>query len=228
MKKTVLYLALLLLTPVLTTAQVGIGTLSPATTLHLFNETDHPVLRLEAGNSAPISESGRLDWVYNQGGTGKGCSMRLNNGEFWITRLSDGSLGKQDYPALRFDPQNLSVNVGSGTGQVTRSVNLSVNGSFAAGNRTITSDYTMPVTGVSEDYVILADATAGNVTVTLCSATGQKGRLLVIKKIAGVNMVIIDAFQSETIDGSFNYIISAQYQYISIQSDGSNWFIIGK
>jgi hypothetical protein len=150
------------------------------------------------------------------------------DGEFWINRLTDGTLAKEDFPAIRLNPEFLALNVSNGPGQVTREVNLSVNGSMAAGNRTISADYTMPASGETEDYVILANATSGNITVTLCPAAGQKGRLLIIKKIAGVNVVNIDANLSETIDGSFTYILSSQYQYVSLQSDGTNWFIIGK
>ena len=193
MKHIVFCLALLPLIPSAAFAQVGIGTTSPATTLHLFNDSDYPVLRLEGGNSTPDQESGRVDWVYHDGGTGMGYSMRVVDGELWFTGLSDGSLAKQDYPALRLDPEFLGVNVENGSGHVTKAVNLSVNGSVAAGNRTINADYTMPLNGESEDYVILADATAGNITVTLSPAAGQKGRLLIIKKIAGVYPVTIDA-----------------------------------
>lgn len=34
-------------------SQVGIDTTSPATTLHLYNDSDYPVLRLEGVNSIP-------------------------------------------------------------------------------------------------------------------------------------------------------------------------------
>jgi hypothetical protein len=228
MKHIVLCLALLTAIPALSVAQVGIGTTSPATTLHLFNDSDYPVLRLEGGTSTPGPESGRVDWVYHEGSTGRGYSMRVVDGEFRITRLTDGTLAKQDFPALRLDPESLCLNVESGTGNVTKAVNLSVNGSVAAGNRTITADYTMPVSGESEDYVILADATAGNITVNLCPASGQKGRILIFKKIAGGYSFIIDANNSETIDGGLQYWLSTIYQSVTLQSDGSNWFIIGK
>jgi hypothetical protein len=228
MKHIVLFLALLSMIPATALAQVGIGTTSPATTLHLFHESDYPVLRIEGGPSTPEHESGRVEWVSNESGVGKGYSMRIVDGEFWINRLTDGSLAKQDYPAIRLDPEFFCLNVRNGTGQVTKEVNLSVNGSLAAGNRTITTDYAMPPTGETEDYVILADATSGNITVTLCPASGQKGRILIFKKIAGNNSVIIDANNSETIDGSLQYWLSTIYQSITIQSDGSNWYIIGK
>jgi len=227
MKHIVLCLALLAVIPARSIAQVGIGTTSPATTLHLFNDSDYPVLRLEGGPSAPEPESGRVDWVYHDGSTGRGYSLRVVDGEFRVTRLTDGTLAKEDFPALRLDPESLCLNVETGTGHVTKAVNLSVNGSVAAGNRTITADYSMPLNGESEDYVILADATVGNITVTLSPASGQKGRLLIVKKIAGPYIVIIDGNSLETIDGSITYVLSSQYQYVSLQSDGTNWFIIG-
>jgi hypothetical protein len=227
MKHLVLSLALLLVIRFAAEAQVGIGTTTPSTTLHLYKDTDYPVLRLEGTSSNPDQKSSRVEWVYHDGEAGKGYSVSVVDGEFRINRLSEGSLATVDYPALRLDPEHIAVNVENESNQVTANVSLSVNGSIAAGNRTINADYAMPVNGDTEDYVILADATGENITVTLCSAAGQKGRLLVVKKIAGGNVVFVDGYSSEKIDGNFIYGLSSQYQFISLQSDGSNWFIIG-
>lgn len=92
----------------------------------------------------------------------------------------------------------------------------------------ITADYAIPSDGEAEDSVILEDASSVNITVRLCHAAGQKGRSLVTKKIAGPFCVTIDGNLLETVDGSLIYILSSQYQFVTLQSDSSNWFIIGK
>jgi len=83
-----------------------------------------------------------------------------------------------------------------------------------------TANYTM----VDEDALIAADATAGNVTVTLLSAAGREGRLVEVKKTdASANLVIVDPAGSETIDGAATVSLSAQYSLCGLRSNGVNW-----
>lgn len=89
--------------------------------------------------------------------------------------------------------------------------------------KTVTSDYTV----IDSDYTILVNATGGNITITLPSASSLQGSEFNIKKIdSSVNLVTVDGNGSETIDGSTTAIIETQYESITIQSDGSNWYII--
>ncbi len=227
MKHLVLSITLLSMTALHAGAQVGIGTTQPATTLHLYEDSGYPVIRLEGTASGPDEKSSRVEWVYQEASTGKGYSAGIIDGEFRVSRLTEGSLATQAFPAIRLDPEHMAVNMEEGSGEVTGEVNLSVNGSIAAGIRTITSDYDLSAAGDQEDYTILADATSGNITVTLCSAAGQKGRLLVIKKIAGMYTVTIDGYMSEKIDGSYLKVLNSEFDFVSIHSDGAKWYIIG-
>ena len=100
---------------------------------------------------------------------------------------------------------------------------LHVNSSFALSNVSKTSSYT----ATASDHSLFCDATSGNLTITLPSATGCAGRVYVIKKIdSGANLVTIGCSGSETIDGASNYQLSSQYESITMQSNGSNWYII--
>jgi hypothetical protein len=89
-----------------------------------------------------------------------------------------------------------------------------------------TANYTADAT----DYTILVDATSGAVTITLPAAAGTAvaGRIYIIKKtdVSG-NAVTVDANGSETIDGATTYPLASQWKYVTIQSDGVNWFVIG-
>jgi hypothetical protein len=81
--------------------------------------------------------------------------------------------------------------------------------------------------GVDDD-VVLGDATAGAVTVTLPTAVGIRGRRYTIKKIdAGAHAVTIDGAGAETIDGAATVALGTQYHFRIIVSDGSNWIVIG-
>jgi hypothetical protein len=80
---------------------------------------------------------------------------------------------------------------------------------------------------VSGDYLIIADATAGAITMTLPPAALLSGRIYVFKQInSGANAVIVDPSGAETIDGAATYTLSAQWNSVTIMSNGTAWFII--
>lgn len=88
--------------------------------------------------------------------------------------------------------------------------------------RTITSSATMQ----SNDVIIFADASSGDVTVTLPSTSSAARREYHIKKIdTSVNIVRIMP-QSGTIDGEVCQDITNQYTSRRVYSTGTNWFII--
>jgi hypothetical protein len=84
---------------------------------------------------------------------------------------------------------------------------------------TVTSNYT-----ASNGDVVLADASAGAITVTLPTPTA--GAVINVKKIdSSANAVTIDG-AGATIDGQASIQITTQYESYTLVSDGSNWYII--
>jgi len=82
------------------------------------------------------------------------------------------------------------------------------------------SSYTVAV-GVT---VVLADATSGNITITLPAAADNEDRMIAVKKTdASANTVTVDGNASETIDGSATQVLTSQYDVIMMVSDGTNW-----
>jgi hypothetical protein len=80
---------------------------------------------------------------------------------------------------------------------------------------------------VSGDYLIIADATAGAITMTLPPAALVPGRIYAFKRInSGANAVVVDPSGAETIDGAATYTLSAQWNSVTIMSNGTAWFII--
>ncbi len=79
---------------------------------------------------------------------------------------------------------------------------------------------------LSTEHVILADATAGVITISLPKASLNNGKVFTIKKLDTSNNVIIDPNGSETIDTAALHTLSVQFEFIKIVSDGSNWFVI--
>jgi len=88
---------------------------------------------------------------------------------------------------------------------------------------TKTSNYT--ITGT--DVVVFADATSGNVTITLPTASANAGYRFYVKRIdASGNSVSIARSGSDTIDGQTSVNVVAQYDSYTVVSNGSLWYII--
>lgn len=88
---------------------------------------------------------------------------------------------------------------------------------------TKTSNYTI---GAS-DTVIFADATSGNVTITLPAASGLAGYKFFVKRIdSSSNTCTVARTGSDTIDGMTVFTIDQQYTAIMVVSNGSAWYIL--
>lgn len=80
--------------------------------------------------------------------------------------------------------------------------------------------------GLSDGGVILADTTAGNITLTLPAATTSLQYQFIIKRIsAGPNVLTINA-TSGNIDGGATAVINIQYLSLTFRSDGTNYWIV--
>lgn len=88
---------------------------------------------------------------------------------------------------------------------------------------TVTGSYTVQ----SGDYLILANAAGGNVTVSLPAAASSTGRTLLIKKTdSSSNTVTIDPNGAELIDGSATYVTAIQNLTVMIVCNGTAWYIV--
>ena len=95
---------------------------------------------------------------------------------------------------------------------------------FDAAIREETTGYT----AVDTDHTILADATSAAFTVTLPAVAAiPTGRIYNIKKLDSTgNNVTVDANAAELIDGATTAVIAAQFNSLTVQSDGTEWHII--
>ena len=116
--------------------------------------------------------------------------------------------------------------VGIGFTDESQKSTLDINGSFGRKLTTIVAGDS-PYTAGNQSTII-ANAASGNITVSLPSASTCTNRIYTIKKIdSSSNDVIIDASGSQTIDGQLTRTLTERYEYVKIQSDGSNWHIVG-
>ena len=91
------------------------------------------------------------------------------------------------------------------------------------GLKLVTSDVTL---GEGEDALVLVDATAGPITVTLQRADGSGGKRTTIKKTdTSGNDVIVQPKAGQTIDGGGSLVLDVQNDFLCIISDNENWFV---
>lgn len=136
---------------------------------------------------------------------------------------SSGATGDTYYR----DSSGNFVRLGIGsTGQV-----LKVAGgvpSWGADSQTFaTTTQTTNYTVGSSDTVVFANATSGNVTITIPAASGLAGYRFYIKRVDGSgNTVTVQRSGSDTIDGMTSFTLDQQYTAFAVVSNGSNWFIL--
>ena len=77
------------------------------------------------------------------------------------------------------------------------------------------------------DNVLLADATAGAITIVLPLAAVSTGLTITVKKLdVSGNTVTVQGNTGELIDGTNTQVISAQWDSLAMISNGTSWFII--
>ncbi|MCI0330834.1 MAG: hypothetical protein L0196_07775 [candidate division Zixibacteria bacterium] len=104
---------------------------------------------------------------------------------------------------------------------------LQINGALATAITNTTSNLTL----TGEHSVILCSLVSSSITIDLPSAVGIAGRQYTVKYLPPtlpLNGVTIDPFGSETIDGAGNYVLSTANEFVTIVSDGANWWVIAK
>lgn len=96
---------------------------------------------------------------------------------------------------------------------------LDVAGPIATAIVTETASYTI----TASNSTILAN---GAITITLPTASGISGRQYTIKNISSSTVTLASA--GGTIDGSTTISLTSKNEAVTVQSDGTNWYVIGE
>tara|TARA_R110002074_G_scaffold187069_1_gene352732 strand:- start:2784 stop:3644 length:861 start_codon:yes stop_codon:yes gene_type:complete len=177
------------------------------------------------GNLVITNETSDRDIIFKvKDSTTEREALRLN-GDVAEVVVNEGSDSLVDFRVesdnnthmLFVDGSNDKVGINTDTPNSGLHVNTSV--TFAG--KAVTQNYTV----LSTDHMIFANATNGNITLTLPTAVGIIGRQYIIKRVDGsANSVIIDPNASETIEGDSNKSLTDQCSVV-IVSDNNNWWI---
>lgn len=116
-----------------------------------------------------------------------------------------------------------TLSVGSAT---SANSTVQVNGSMSLAIKTVSLNYTIG----AGDNTILCNTSSAPFSVTLPSPGSITGRIYTIKKIGtgGIDNALTIVPSGGTIDGGTSYIIYNDYTFVSLQTDGANWYIIKK
>lgn len=115
---------------------------------------------------------------------------------------------------------NTFLQVGNNTTLFSQSIS---SGGLLLSISTVTSAYSL----TSNDRTILANAALGGFSVTLPGANTNTGRFYTVKKIdSSANVISIATSFSQTIEGAARMNLNSQYATLSVQSDGSGWWIV--
>jgi len=90
------------------------------------------------------------------------------------------------------------------------------------------SETVTAATTADKKSIIYVDATSGALTITLPKVVNSEDLTYYIKKIdVSVNAVTIDGNGSETIDGATTQSLPNQYDSLTMNCNGSVWYLIG-
>lgn len=137
------------------------------------------------------------------------------SGSIYIGRLTKAS-------AAATDTNEVVIGnglIGKGNNTIHMGGALYLDGGFSAAYIAKATSYTLTIA----EYVV--EVTATGQTMTLPTAVGAAGKVYTIKLTASGSSTVATT-SSQTIDGSTTYSLSAQYKYVTVQSNGANWNII--
>jgi hypothetical protein len=183
--------------------------------------TTNEAMRITGTGSIGIGTTTPGNKLEINSGTGGASGLRLkelpSGGVLFMSATADVS---QNNNNLFFDATNYRLGVAAGS---TPASTLQVGGSLGMAITTKTANYTAS----GSDYTILCNNTSTPITISLPTAVGCAGRIYVIKKISAAgNTVTVDGYLAETIDGNTTYVLTPQYSTVTIQSDGTSWWVL--
>tara|TARA_R110002020_G_scaffold134824_2_gene301078 strand:- start:10598 stop:11272 length:675 start_codon:yes stop_codon:yes gene_type:complete len=162
----------------------------------------------------------------------EGLAVRANNPMYMEGSIPEQALSKQLQQninsiqglAIRgIEPVQMAGSVPAAAADLTDDWSFKRIGLHVGSNITTSGDVTV---GAGTFYLVATGS--GNVTIGLPAAATCANMILSFKKIAAANNMILDANASETIDGATTKTLGDQYSWVTIISNGTNWFIISQ
>ena len=122
--------------------------------------------------------------------------------------------------------QSMDLKLGSNYAdlKVKKLIADDIQGAIAEGVQSINSS---AAANLASGTIILSDPTLGDVTITLPRAADHAGKIVKVKKsVAHANKVILDAHDTETIDGELTISLESDFAGVSLICNGTAWFVM--
>lgn len=219
--------------------ELGIGTTTPSYPIQAVTSTNKTTIASQNTSStgqaeiAAINNNGKAAFLKSWGsaiGTSNLNNQQGFGAENGIIIFSDAALlsGGTDgialsaggYTTSAYQAYVTKTGVNVGLGVTSASTSALQTTSFATGYITTATYYT----ATAADHTI--EVTATGQAITLPTAVGITGREYVIK-LTATGSCTVNTTSSQTIDGATTYSLTAQYKYVTVQSNGTNWIVIG-
>lgn len=160
--------------------------------------------------------------------TANANGISIDNGTLTLHAASATTPGGMSTAAQTFGgAKNIRDTLGIGIAEGTKgNSTLQLNGSMATNITKVNTTYNATVA----DNTILADASSSGFGISLPSTSTIPGRIYTIKKIGngGIDNAITITPASGTIDGGSTYTIYNDWTFVTLQTDGTDWFVIKK
>ncbi len=131
---------------------------------------------------------------------------------------------------ITYPGMNVTSNGYVGVGTTQPSSMLHVAGAMSLPIKQI-SNSDSPYVPTVMDHTIVCDMGSGSITINLppqnSGVFAITGRVYTIKKLGGANTLTIDGTGNE-IDGASTQSLTTNFKYLTVQSNGSAWHIIGQ
>lgn len=206
----------------LTKPEVGASTDTWGTKLNAdFDSIDAlfdtgPVLKLaKGGTGAATAADARTNLGLGTMATQAASSVAVTGGT-----INGTTVGASTPTTGKFTTLTVTTAVAfpDGTSQATAA------SGFSSGVQSISTDTTL--SAVYNIVLVKVDATSGNVTVTLPSASSNTGRVVIVKKTdSSTHIVTVAPAGGQTIDGGSSLVLYSQYDAANFNCDGSNWWV---
>jgi hypothetical protein len=91
---------------------------------------------------------------------------------------------------------------------------------------TASSNTTLSASASNPNATVSCTGGSGGITITLPTAVGISGYSFTLKKVdSAAGAITVNTTSSQTIDGGTDWLLPDQWQYVTVESNGSNWLI---
>ncbi len=105
----------------------------------------------------------------------------------------------------------------------TNNIRTNLTAFIVAPTNSVFSTATNYTATLTDDTILLNGSTLTN---TLPTAVGNRGKPFSIIQVTSSTGIVATA-SAQTISGAANYALTAQYKYVRVRSNGTNWLVIG-